>query len=149
MKLPRRKFLYLAAGAAPLPAASRIAMGRGLSVAGGSAATSPLGPGDQTELAQARFEVERLRLIIQRLQRSQFGRRSERIDGDQLALGLEDLDADIARAQAGHPADSESNAGSEHKLRRQGLPGHLTREDVAIDVDGEVLGGLHHQYCKI
>ena len=32
--------------------------------------------GDQTELAQARSEVERLRLIIQRLQRSQFGRRS-------------------------------------------------------------------------
>ena len=103
--------------------------------------------GDQTELAQARSEVERLRLIIQRLQRLQFGRRSERIDGDQLALGLEDLDADMARAQAGDPAASESNAGSERKLRRQGLPGHLPREDVAIDVDGEACpccGGTLH-----
>jgi transposase len=53
--------------------------------------------GDRTELVRARAEVERLRLIIQRLQRAQFGRRSERLDGDQLALGLEDLDADIAR----------------------------------------------------
>ena len=34
-----------------------------------------------------------------RLQRSQFGRRAERLDDDQLALGLEDLDADIARAK--------------------------------------------------
>jgi len=55
--------------------------------------------GHRTELVQARSEVERLRLIIQRLQRAQFGRRSERLDGDQLAFGLEDLDADIARAQ--------------------------------------------------
>jgi hypothetical protein len=35
-------------------------------------------------------EIERLRAIIKRLQRLQFGRRSERIDSDQLALGLED-----------------------------------------------------------
>jgi transposase len=55
--------------------------------------------GDRTELVQARAEVERLRLIIQRLQRAQFGRQSERLDADQLALGLEDLDADIARAR--------------------------------------------------
>ena len=48
---------------------------------------------DDTQFAAARAEVERLRFIIQRLQRSQFGRRSERLDGDQLALGLEDLDA--------------------------------------------------------
>ena len=55
---------------------------------------------DDTQLAAARAEVERLRFIIRRLQRTQFGRRSERLDGDQLALGLEDLDADVARVQA-------------------------------------------------
>ena len=55
---------------------------------------------DDTQLAAARAEVERLRLIIRRLQRTQFGWRSERRDGDQLALGLEDLDADVARVQA-------------------------------------------------
>ena len=49
-----------------------------------------------TELARARAEVERLRSIVHHLQRAQFGRRSERLDGDQLALGLEDLYVDIA-----------------------------------------------------
>jgi hypothetical protein len=44
---------------------------------------------DRSELAQAQAEIERLNLIIRRFQRAQFGRRSERIDGDQLALGLE------------------------------------------------------------
>ena len=36
MKLPRRKFLHLAAGAAALPAVSRIAMGANLSDAAGA-----------------------------------------------------------------------------------------------------------------
>ncbi len=92
--------------------------------------------GERTELAQAQAEVERLRLIIQRLQRMQFGRRSERIDGDQLALGLEDLDADIARTQARHPAANDADA--EPRSRRPRLPNHLPREDVEIDVDGRV-----------
>ena len=103
--------------------------------------------GDQTKLARAQSEVERLRLIIQRLQRSQFGRRSERIEGDQLALGLEDLDADIARAEEDHSNPPASHPGCEPTARRQGLPGHLPREDVAIDVDEDVCpccgGALH------
>jgi hypothetical protein len=46
-------------------------------------------------------EIEKLRLIVRQLQRGQFGPRSERLDPDQLQLGLEDLDADIARAETG------------------------------------------------
>jgi transposase len=42
-------------------------------------------------------EIERLQTIIKQLQRAQFGRRSERLDPDQLALALEDLDSDIGR----------------------------------------------------
>ena len=102
---------------------------------------------DRSELAQAQAEIERLRLIIRRFQRAQFGRRSERIDGDQLALGLEDLDADIARLQARHPAASAQDVGSPPASHRQGLPGHLPREDVAIDIDERVCpccgGALH------
>jgi transposase len=50
-------------------------------------------------------EIERLQTIIKQLQRAQFGRRSERLDPDQLALGLEDLDAiRAAEARAGVPA---------------------------------------------
>ena len=44
-------------------------------------------------------EIEKLRLIVRQLQRGQFGPRSERLDLDQLQLGLEDLDADIAHAR--------------------------------------------------
>ena len=102
--------------------------------------------GDRSELAQAQAEIERLKLIIRRFQRAQFGRRSERIDGDQLALGLEDLDADIARLQARHPAAS-AHVSSPHASHRQGLPEHLPREDVAIDIDQRVCpccgGALH------
>src|ERR687886_568515 len=39
----------------------------------------------------AQAEIEKLRLLIRRLQRGQFGRRSERLDPDQLQLGLEVL----------------------------------------------------------
>ncbi len=48
-------------------------------------------------------EIGRLQRLIKQLQRTQFGRRSERLDPDQLALGLEDLGADIARAEADLP----------------------------------------------
>lgn len=45
-------------------------------------------------------EVARLMLIIRKLQRHQFGKRSEKLDADQLALGLEDLEAAVAGAEA-------------------------------------------------
>jgi transposase len=89
---------------------------------------------DDTQLAAARAEVGRLRLIIQRLQRTQFGRRSERLDGDQLALGLEDLDADIARAQVSYPTVTVDPAESEPAARRPAFAGHLSREDMTFDV---------------
>jgi len=39
-------------------------------------------------LTEAEAEIERLRLIVQKLQRNQFGRRAERLDDDQLHLGF-------------------------------------------------------------
>ena len=107
---------------------------------------------DDTELAAARAEVERLRLIIQRLQRTQFGRRSERLDGDQLALGLEDLDADVARTQASYRTVAVDHAKSEltesePAARRQVFSDHLSCEDMTFDVAGRLCrccgGALH------
>src|SRR3954468_9326649 len=43
---------------------------------------------EERDAAQA--EVEKLQLLIRQLQRGRFGRRSERLDPDQLRLGLED-----------------------------------------------------------
>jgi transposase len=90
-------------------------------------------------------EIERLQLIIKKLQRSQFGRRSERLDVDQLALALEDLEGDIARIRESHPAIVTDAL--ETRSRRKPLPEHLPREDILLDVEREVCsccgGALH------
>jgi transposase len=83
-------------------------------------------------------EIERLQIIIKKLQRAQFGRRSERLDADQLALALEDLDGDIARIRESRPAIATEAA--EAPSRRKPLPDHLPREDVLLDVDSEICG---------
>ena len=56
---------------------------------------------DMASVVESRdSEIERLRRLIKQFQRRQFGRRSEQLNPDQLALGLEDLDADAARTEA-------------------------------------------------
>ena len=94
--------------------------------------------GDRAELARAQTEIQRLRFIVQRLQRHQFGRRSERIDGDQLALSFEDIETDIARIEARIAVSSPS---SEPTPRRPTLPDHLPREEVQLDVGGHACPG--------
>jgi hypothetical protein len=66
---------------------------------------------ERTALATAQAEIERLRLIVQKLQRNQFGRRAERLDGDQLQFGFEDLEVDLARVEAQLPLREEKHAG--------------------------------------
>src|SRR3954468_4838604 len=53
-----------------------------------------------SERDAAQAEVEKLRLLIRQLQRGRFGRRSEKLDPDQLQLGLEDLEQAVAAAEA-------------------------------------------------
>src|SRR5437763_14044855 len=48
----------------------------------------------------AQAEIEKLRLLIRQLQRAQFGRRSEKLDPDQLQPGLEGLEPAAAAAEA-------------------------------------------------
>jgi transposase len=102
-----------------------------------------------TDMERRDGEIEKLRLIVKQLQRNQFGRRSEKLDQDQLALGLEDLDADIGRAEARHqpPPAEETEAAREKSGSRRGLPEHLPRRDVTHDVDGTACpccgGALH------
>ena len=76
-------------------------------------------------------EIDRLELIIKQLQRARFGRSSERIDADQLALGLEDVETDKARAEAAQKPRARPR---DRKPRRKPLPDHLPRVDVCIDV---------------
>jgi transposase len=89
---------------------------------------------ERTSLSAAEAEIERLRLIIRKLQRSQFGRRAERLDDEQLQLGLEDLGIDIADVEATLPPTTEGRQ-ARSQIDRPSLPPHLVREDVRIDVE--------------
>ena len=105
----------------------------------------------RSECEAARTEIEKLRLLIRRLQRGRFGRRSEKLDPDQLQLGLEDLEQTVAAAEAAQEAATRS---SDHarspRLRRRNLgalPAHLPRVEVVVDIEDKACpccgGGLH------
>jgi transposase len=94
---------------------------------------------ERTVLSEAQAEIERLRLIVQKLQRSQFGRRAERLDDDQLQLGFEDLGADIARVEATLPSTVAKTPTPKSQTERPSLPAHLPREDMRLDIE--------HQAC--
>src|SRR5579859_1212333 len=76
-------------------------------------------------------EIERLKAIIKQLQRAQFGRRSERLNPDQ--LGLDDIAGDIAREEESRPRAKNQQA--ERSSHRKPLPDHLPRENVRLDID--------------
>src|SRR4051812_23695225 len=63
---------------------------------------------EQHDVAQA--EIEKLRLLIRQLQRGQFGRHSEKLDPDQLQLGLEDLEQAAAAAEAAQDGMAARNS---------------------------------------
>jgi zinc-finger binding domain of transposase IS66/Transposase IS116/IS110/IS902 family/Transposase C of IS166 homeodomain len=100
---------------------------------------------ERAGLAQAQAEIERLRLIIRKLQRNQFGRRAESLDDDQLRLGFDDLEADVARAEATLPSGTTTTPRSRGDSPR--LPDHLERVDHSLDLEHRVCpccgGALH------
>jgi transposase len=92
---------------------------------------------ERTSLSEAKAEIERLNLIIKKLQRSQFGRRAERLDDDQLQLGLEDINTDVARAEASLPLPTAKTETPKAQCERPSLPAHLAREHVHLDIEHE------------
>ena len=100
---------------------------------------------------QAQEEIERLIAIIKQLQRHRFGRRSERLDADQLGLALEDLEQTLAAAEAAIEKNDAAARTAAQSRRRQinrgALPAHLVREEVVVDVEDKTCaccGGLKH-----
>jgi len=55
---------------------------------------------ERAEKVQLATQNDRLRHLIRQLQRLQFGRRSEKLDPDQLTLALEDAEQAIAETEA-------------------------------------------------
>jgi hypothetical protein len=98
--------------------------------------------------AEAEAEITRLTQILRTLQRTQFGRRSERLDPDQLQLGLEDLAADLAEAEAASVRTAnEQGKAARQPEQRLSLPDHLPREDRILEVQTDTCpccgGALH------
>ncbi|EAQ33460.1 putative transposase [Nitrobacter sp. Nb-311A] len=102
---------------------------------------------ERISLSKAKAEIERLNLIIKRLQRNQYGRRAERLDDEQLQLGFEDLNADLAHVETSLPPPPAESRPPRPQSERPSLPVHLPREDVRLDVEHQTCpccGGILH-----
>ena len=94
---------------------------------------------ERANLSEALAEIERLRLIVQKLQRSRFGRHAERLDDHQMQFGFEDLHADIARVEATLASEGVKTRKRRSQTDRPSLPAHLPREDLRLNPE--------HQAC--
>jgi transposase len=101
------------------------------------------------KLQNADSEVARLRAIIEAFQRHRFGRRSEQLDPDQLQLGLEDIEAALAQAEAASEAATQRpREARPRKTNRGSLPTHLERIEQIVDIEDKACpccGGALHQ----
>jgi transposase len=115
----------------------------------------------QSAVQERAAEIDKLQLLIKRLLRHQFGRRSEQLSPDQLQLGIAVLEQTLAANQAAKDADP---AGDKQRQRREArpnrnhgaLPAHLPRYEVLIDVEhrdcpccGGVLPGFNQSSQRL
>ena len=95
----------------------------------------------QRMLLELLTENDKLRLLIQRLTRHQFGRRSEQLTPEQLQFGLEDQEQTVAEHEAARNAaeaagSRQARPRANRPVRNHGaLPSHLPRYEVVIDTD--------------
>jgi transposase len=93
---------------------------------------------------------ERLEAIIQEIRRAHFGRKSERITDDQLALALDELETSLAKAEAeeekADPAFKTERTRKRRASRNEKLD-HLPHEEVVVEPESKVCpccgGALH------
>jgi transposase len=92
----------------------------------------------------------RLEAIIKEIRRAHFGRKSERITDDQLALALEELETSLAKAKAedekSDPALKTERTRKRRASRNENLD-HLPHEEVVVEPDSKLCpccgGELH------
>ncbi len=87
------------------------------------------------ERDQALSQMDRLQHLLRQLQRAQFGRRSEKLDPEQLVLALEDIEQAVAGNAAAADKTDPTGArrrAAERRAHRGALPPHLPRVDVTI-----------------
>lgn len=104
----------------------------------------------EAELAEIQARNARYEAILAQLKRLKFGKSSERLDRDQLALAFEDLVQGLAEIeQAEERADPELkiHRGRERREKRPSLPDHLPQIEVVLEPENSVCpccsGTLH------
>lgn len=85
-------------------------------------------------------ENDKLRHFIKQMQNARFGSRSEKLDEDQLQLGLEDIEQSVGteaaqNETAGNDQVERPKRDRQPRRNRGALPSHLPREDVVIAPD--------------
>src|SRR5690348_18511430 len=102
------------------------------------------------ECDQLASQNDRLRHLILQLQRMQFGRRSEKLDPDQLNLALEDLEQAVAESEAEQEKADPALRRARSEKRRAGrgpLPEHLPRVEIIVEPEDTACpccGGAMH-----
>jgi transposase len=78
---------------------------------------------------------DRLTRLLRQLQRMQFGRKSEKLDPDQFALALEDIEQAVAASEADDKRNKKAAAARAEKRgsNRGALPAHLPRIHVTLE----------------
>jgi transposase len=88
------------------------------------------------ELTRVHDANTRLWDMLRQLQRAHFGRKSEKLDPDQLGLALEEVEQALSElnppAEASQPTLAAS-AKKERAVNRGALPSHLPREEIVVE----------------
>lgn len=97
-----------------------------------------------------RCERERLRQIIQEMQRHRFGRKAETLPEEQMLLGPEDVEQVAAAGEAKQDEDAPQGRAARTRKRRSNrgaLPAHLPRIEIVVDLEDKTCsccqGELH------
>jgi len=121
----------------------------------------------EIEITGLRAEIDKLHLLIAKLNRHRFDRRSEQLDADQLSLAIEDLEQaqgagdaaadaiiDAIAEQSGAEQSGAEQSGATKPMRKPrqrnlgDLPSSLPQIEVVVDLDDKTCsccGGTLHQ----
>src|SRR6202000_1923316 len=86
-------------------------------------------------LAQRDEEIEQLEAKLEKLIRRQFGKSSEKLSEEQLALCFEDLETGIAAARAKAESSNLTLKAKRQSSKRGRLPDTIARVEILVDVE--------------
>ena len=101
----------------------------------------------EEQVTERDAEVERLNAMLHAFRRHRFDKRSEKLDADQQALALDDLETAKADQEERNPALTEKRKAAQRSKKRNELPPGLPKIERVIDIGSKVCpccgGELH------